>query len=39
MLNELYSVWDELLDLHGVFKVETIGETGCYLVGSLWLPW
>ena len=25
-LNQLYSVWDELLDTYGVYKVETIGE-------------
>ncbi|KXZ53574.1 hypothetical protein GPECTOR_6g491 [Gonium pectorale] len=32
MLNELFSRFDELLDQHGVFKVETIGD--CYFVAG-----
>ncbi|KAG2439199.1 hypothetical protein HXX76_004562 [Chlamydomonas incerta] len=32
MLNDLYSRYDRMLDQHGVFKVETIGD--CYFVAG-----
>mmetsp|Transcript_10622 Transcript_10622/g.17037 ORF Transcript_10622/g.17037 Transcript_10622/m.17037 type:complete len:1013 (+) Transcript_10622:172-3210(+) len=33
MLNELFSAFDELLDRHGVYKVETVGDTYMCVTG------
>lgn len=32
LLNNIYLIFDEIVDIHGVYKVETIGES--YMISA-----